>query len=188
MAVIVAPRRPDGLRDLIVVELDPVEAGIAEVWGEAGLTDDELEEALADFAGRNGAGVEPLDPSIARALVAAGADYARRRGSGPPAEYAVWRRGIGQPTARVALPLTFGPRCTACGARLRGGDIDRGGLVQGDLALCGRCGQAPRRCIGCGRSLDGVSAELTLRRGTREGKLEFVCSACARKARRGRRR
>lgn len=176
--VAVAGRGAEGLWHCVVVVLDPVETGIHEAWGEGGLTETELRARLGWLAEDHGVDLHPTDLNVARALVAAGEDYARRQGHGLPPEYVIWRRRVGRPAGRPALPVAFGPACTECGARVRQDDIERGGLVAGDLALCADCAGASRSCARCGRAIHHIFDEYVVRRGQGAGTIDFVCRAC----------
>jgi hypothetical protein len=184
MGVLVARGRAPGRVRYAVVVLDLVEVGIEQAWGESGLTEADLHEHISQLAGDDAAEFLPIDPNTAQALVAAGEAYARRQGHELPADYLVWRRCIGKPKDPVRLPVIFGPSCAECGARLRGSDIERGGLVAGEMALCARCAERERDCAACGRSLHPVFDEFAVRGARRGGKLDLLCVRCARSGRR----
>ena len=179
MVVAIASRCADGRYRYVVVVLEAIEAGIEQAWGDAGLSESEARAHLLWVAEDHGVDLHPIDVNVARALVAAGEQYARAQGHGLPAEYVVWRRRVGRPSGPVALPLVFGPCCTECGARVRHDDVARGGLVAGDVALCAECAQTPRSCARCGRPLHAVFDEFVVRRGE-QGAVAFVCLACER--------
>lgn len=182
VAILLARGRAPGRIRYAVVIVDPVEAGIFRVWGESGLTHADLQQRIREYTRQGGQEFLPIDPATAQALVAAGEDYARSRGKDLPADYAVWRRCIGRPKEPVELPLVFGPACSECGSRIRGGDISRGGMVVGRVALCAKCAGRPRICAACNRPLDRFYDDFFVREGTRAGTVEFVCSRCAQRA------
>jgi len=180
MAVLVARgREPDPVRYALVM-LDPIEAGISRAWGESGLTETDLSERIDQLSEQIRVELDPIDLNVAQALVAAGEEFARARGRALPADYLVWRRIIGRPKGPAQLPVVFGPACSECASGLRTADIERGGLVAGRLALCGKCAERPRGCAVCGRPLHHLFDDFEVRRGRRKGRVEFVCLACAR--------
>jgi hypothetical protein len=177
--VAVVSREDSGLYRYAVAVLDPLEWGIEEAWGEAGLSEAAVREQLLWLAEDHGLDLEPMDLNAARALVAAAEEFARAEGRELPAEYVVWRRRFGRPAGRAALPVVFGPRCVECGARLRHDDVARTGFVAGDVALCGSCAQEPRPCARCGRPLHAMFDDFVVRRDPGGDGLVFVCRACA---------
>jgi len=184
VAVVIGWRRVDGLVDHVFVIADPVEEGILDAWGDVGLTEDEMGSRLAQLMAETGSELDPVELDVARGLVAAAEAYARAQGAELPAEYLIWRRRSGRPAGRPVLPVVFGPRCTECGSAVGSGDLERGGVLAGELALCAPCADEPRPCARCGRSLHTVFDEFVVQRGKEEGRVEFVCVRC----RRGRRR
>jgi len=179
MAVLVARGSTAARIRLVAVVVDPVEAGIATVWGETGLTEADLQHRLSSYAGKLGQRLVRLDLNTAQALVAAAERYAIERGRTLPSDYLVWRRCIGRPKAPTRLPIVFGPVCSRCGARLRGGDILRGGVIAGRAALCARCGAEPVVCESCARPLDRHTDEVFAREGADGAKVEFICARCS---------
>jgi len=180
LAVLVARGNAPGRIRYAVVVLDTIDAGIARAWGETGLTWADLAERVAELAEDTDREFVSTAPEVAQALVAAGEVYARREGRELPADYLVWRRCVGELRGRVEVPVVFGPSCSECGARMRGSDIERGGVVAGDVALCARCAEGERECAVCGRALHPVFDEFFVRRGGTQGNVEFVCVRCAR--------
>lgn len=178
LVVAMVGRNANGLYYYAAVVLDPVVAGIREAWGEADLTETRVRDHLGWLADQHGLPLHPIDLNVARALIAAGEDYARRQEVELPVEFAIWRRWIGRPTGQVALPIVFGPSCHQCGARVRADDIERGALVVGDVALCGDCIGAPQACARCGRTLDLVFDTYSVRHGPDAGGLAFLCMPC----------
>lgn len=184
MALLFAGHQGAGIMQYVVVVLDPIEEGVAEAWGESGLTEPELQECVARFASDNGIELEAMDLGAARALVAAAETFTRAQGRELPAEYFAWRHLIGPAEGSAELPVVFGPHCTECGSRLRTSDAARGGLAAGDVALCARCARRPRHCAACGCSLHTVFDSYVARRGKRDGDVEFLCMDCSRPRRR----
>jgi len=178
LVVAMVGRNANGLYYYAAVVLDPVAAGIREAWGEADLTETRVRDHLGWLADQHGLPLHPIDLNVARALIAAGEDYARQQEVELPVEYAIWRRWIGRPAGQVALPIVFGPSCHACGAPVRADDIERGAFVAGDVALCGDCVQAPQACARCGRTLDLVFDTYTVRHDRDAGGLAFLCMPC----------
>jgi hypothetical protein len=187
VAVLLARRGVEGLIHYAFVALDTLQDGIVRAWGERDLTEAELDERIADYSTQSGMHFDRVGPEVAQALVAAAEDFARERGRALSADYVAWRRIIGRPTGPARLPVVFGPRCTECGTRMRRADLDRGGLVASDLALCAACAARPRQCVACGRPLHAVLDDFHVRHGSREREVDFVCASCA-NAQRGRRK
>ncbi|MFW6108383.1 MAG: HEAT repeat domain-containing protein, partial [bacterium] len=178
VVVAVVTREDGGTYRYAVAVVDPLELGIEEVWGEAGLSEGAVREQLLWLAEDHGLDLQPMDLNAARALVAAGEEFAREQGHELPAAYVVWRRRFGRPSGQAALPVVFGPRCAECGTRLRHDDVARGGLVAGDVALCGTCAEGPRACAACGRRLHAMFDDLVVRRDPGGAALLFLCRAC----------
>jgi len=171
-----------------VFGIDPIERGLGECWGESELAEREVRERIDEFAETSGLELDPIDLNLAQALVAAAEDYTRRQGRELPVEYAVWQRVIGRPSRPAALPVVFGPSCTECQKALHASDLERGGLVAGELALCSRCAARPRRCAACGRALDPMFDEFLVQPGKRKGEVGFLCSPCAQRQQKKRKR
>ena len=188
MIVVVARGRGPGRVRYALVGIDPIEEGIVNCWGESGLTDSEFRGRMDDMSERTSMDLYPMDLNLAQALVAAAAEYARQQGRELPPDYAACRRVVGRPTAPAALPFDFGPACAECGQRLRMADMDEGGLVGGELAICARCAERPRRCRACGRRLEVAFDEFQMRRAAPGGEVEFLCLACVGRGRKKRRR
>ncbi len=180
MAVIVARGHTASRVRFAAVVLDPVEAGVASAWGESGLTEAEFRDHLADYAEKIEQRFVSVDLATAQALVAAAEDYARKRGRTLSPDYLVWRRCFGRPKEPVALPIVFGPTCSRCAARLRSGDLLRGGIIVGRAALCARCAAGPLACAGCGRALDRRADDVLARQSANGAKVEFLCPRCGR--------
>lgn len=178
MAVLVARGRTPGQLRLVGVIIEPVEAGIATVSGEAGLSEAQLQEHLAKYARSMGQRLLRVDIQLAQSLVAAAEDYAVRQNRSLPSDYLVWRRYFGRPKTPVPLPIVFGPSCSQCGARLRYGDVTRGGVIVGKAALCARCAARPIACAACGRILDRLREPILAREGAQGAAVEFLCRAC----------
>jgi hypothetical protein len=178
MAVLIARGNAPGRVRYAVVVIDPVEGGIVRAWGESGLTEAEFREHLVGLGNQVGQDFLPLDVNTAQALVAEAEEYACRQGRELPAEYVAWRRCVGKPGAPAELPVAFAPSCSECGKRVRGGDIARGGLVVGRVALCARCAEKPRGCAVCGRALHHIFDDFFVREAG--GRVQFVCLRCAR--------
>ncbi|HUT37420.1 MAG TPA: hypothetical protein VNE39_28325 [Planctomycetota bacterium] len=182
MVLVARGRTPARVRFAAVV-VDPVELGIATAWGESGLTEAEFHERVAEYARKMDQRLVRVDVEMAQALVAAGEDYARTRRRPLSPDYLVWRRCIGRPRAAVQLPIVFGPACSRCGARLRGGDLLRGGVVAGRAALCARCAAKPLACAACGKPLNRHTDEVLAREGAEGATLELLCHYCGHGAR-----
>jgi len=163
-----------------MVLIDPIEVGVAETWGECDLTEDELQECMAHLADESGEPLTPMDLDTARALVAAAEAFTRAQGRDLPAEHFAWRRLIGPAPNNTKLPIVFGPHCSECGRRMHRRDVTRGGRVAGDVALCARCAEQPRKCAVCGRELHVLFDHCELRRGAHDDQVECVCMACSR--------
>jgi hypothetical protein len=183
VAILVSRGTAPGRVRYAVVIIDPIETGILRAWGESGLDEDELGERLADFADEAGQEMLPIEPNTAQAIVAAAEDFARARQHDLPADYVAWRRCVGRPDREVPLPLTFGPKCAECGVPISAGDIKRGGLLAGHVALCALCAAQPRACAVCGRSLHSLFDEFLVRKSADGGRVEFLCLPCSRKGR-----
>jgi len=179
IAVLVSGRPPEGFR-CVVVLLDPIEAGVQGAWGESGLTKEELAERLAELFEQTGGDLRQVPVPAVQSIIAEAEDFARRQGHQLPADYLVWRRSIGQATEQWPSAVVFGPRCAECGARIRRGDIERGGFVAGTVALCALCAAQPRTCVVCGRPLSVLGGGFRVRHEP-TGSLSFMCGACARK-------
>jgi len=180
MAVIVARGHTASCVRFAAVVLDPVEAGIANVWGESGITEAEFRDHLADYTETTEQRLVNVDLATAQALVAAAEDYARRQGRTLSPDYLVWRRCFGRPKQPVALPIVFGPACSRCGARLRSGDLLRGGVIAGRAALCARCAAGPLACVACGRPLNRRTDDALARPSANGARVEFLCRRCGR--------
>jgi len=181
MAILVSRGTAPGRVRYAVVIIDPIEAGILRAWGESGLDEDELEDRLSDFADEAGQELLPIESNTAQAIVAAAEDFARARKHDLPADYVAWRRCIGRPERQIALPVTFGPKCAECGVPISAGDIKRGGLLAGHVALCALCAAQPRSCAVCGRSLHSLFDEFLVRRAPDGSRVQFLCLPCSRK-------
>ncbi len=179
LVVLVARGRPSGPVRFAAVVIDPVELGIAAAWGDTGLTPAALWERVAEYQAASGERFVDLDLGTAQALVAAGEDYAVQNNRRLPPDYLIWRRCIGRPGRPVPLPIVFGPKCSQCGTRLRGGDIRRRAIIVGSAALCARCAAQPRRCVACGEGINQDYDSDTIARQSADGtRVEFLCARC----------
>lgn len=182
MAVLIARGRTPGQLRLVGVIVDPVEAGIAAASGEAGLTEADLQGRLNEYARSMGQRLVRVDANMAQSLVAAAEEYAHRQRRPLPADYLVWRRYFGSPRVPAPLPIIFGPTCSQCGARIRSGDLARGGIIAGRAALCARCTLRHLTCSRCGRLLDRYSDTILAREGGGGQTVDFLCNTCAKNA------
>lgn len=180
LMVLVARRQAPASIRFAAAIVDPVALGIASAWGHTALTVADFHRLLAGYARGMGRDLVQVDASLAQALVAAGEEYALRRGRTLSPDYLVWRRCIGRPAHPVALPIVFGPTCAECDAPLRSGDMRRGAILAGRVALCARCAAQPRTCAVCQRLLTRESSGVTAREGPEAGKMEFLCKQCGR--------
>ena len=181
LIVLVARGTAPGRVRYAVVVVDPVEAGIARAWGESGLMQSDLQDRINKLSTGSGQELVRVEPNTAQVLVAEAERYARSQGKELPSDYVVWRRCIGSPTGPAQLPVTFAPACSECGKRIRGGDLKRGAIVLGHVALCATCAGRLRSCPGCGRALHPSFDEFLVRLDGGSGKVQFVCLRCARR-------
>jgi len=182
IALLVARGRTPGRLRYAMAIVDPIESGIARVWGETGLTEAELRERVADYARQSRQEFLPLDLATAQAIVAAAEDYARKQGKHLPPDYVAWRRCIGSPPCDAEMPVVFGPSCSRCGTRIRNLQIVRGGCIAGRVALCANCAAKSRACAACGRHLDHYLDDYSFRTSADGSLIEFLCTACSHKA------
>jgi hypothetical protein len=180
MAVLVARYRTEGRLHYAIVIVDTIGVGILRAWGESNLTPAEFDQRTKQYAEQSGLDFSPMDVPVAQSIVAQAESFAKRQGQALPAEYLAWRRTIGRPQDLAAVPVVFGPSCAACATRIPPTDVERGGIVAGDVVLCAACARQPCQCIGCGKDIDHVFDEFYVRRGDNGGPVEFLCVDCAR--------
>ncbi|HPD13729.1 MAG TPA: HEAT repeat domain-containing protein [Planctomycetota bacterium] len=179
MVLVARHQAPASLRFAAVI-VDPVELGIVTTWGQTGMSAADFRRLLADYTQKMGQSFAQVDVNVAQALVAAAEEYAVRRGHTLSPDYLVWRRCIGRPSRPVPLPIVFGPKCSECDAALGSGDMRRGAIIAGRVALCARCAAQPRLCAVCQRLLSRGQEGVRAREGPEPGKMEFLCRHCAR--------
>jgi len=180
MAILVARHKDGGLLDYAIAIVDSIGVGILRTWGETDLTRTDFEHRTRQYADQSGLDFSPIDVQMAQSIVAQAEAYAKKQGLQTPADYVAWRRTIGRPEKPLRPPFTFGPSCAACGVRVPAADVERGGIVAGDVVLCAACARQPCACVGCGTEIDHVFDEFYIRRGDGDGPVEFLCVDCAR--------
>jgi hypothetical protein len=180
MAVLVARRRGEDRLHYAIVIVDTIGVGILRAWGESNLGRAEFDQRTKQYAEQSGLDFSPMDVPVAQSIVAEAESFAKRQGQTLPADYLAWRRTIGRPQDLMSTPVVFGPSCAACATRVPPTDVERGGIVAGDVVLCASCARQPCACIACGKDIDHVFDEFYVRRGDDGGQVEFLCVDCAR--------
>ncbi|NQT87361.1 HEAT repeat domain-containing protein [bacterium] len=180
IAILIARRKNDGRIHYAIVIVDSIGVGILRAWGEPDLTAADFDTRTSQYAEQSGLDFSPIDVQMAQSIVAHAESFAKRQGQHPPADYLAWRHTIGRPATLLNPPFVFGPTCAACATRVPAADVERGGIVAGDVVLCAACARQPCACVGCGVDIDHVFDEFYIRRGDDSGPVEFLCVTCAR--------